>query len=188
MITFDDLLKNRRSIRHFKETPVPTDTITSIIQDSTMAPSSGNEQSWQFIIVKDRSIMKDISQDCKNSILSRISRNPDDYAKKYETLLSKNEYNIFYNAPSLVFIMGTKRIKNSEINCCLAASYFMFSAIKHGLGTCWISFGKFICDDTIKQKLGITHDHFIVAPIILGYPEKIPPMPPRKPADIIKII
>lgn len=188
MTTFDELLKNRRSVRRYKDRPVSEELITSIIKDSTLAPSSGNEQSWQFAIVSDRSFMKTISRDCKNTLLKRIANDPLDYAKKYEALLSKNEYNIFYNAPALVFIIGTKLVKNSEINCTLAASYFMFSAVNHGLGTCWISFGKFIQDEEIKKKLGFKQDHFIAAPMIIGYPEKIPSPPPRKPAEIIKII
>ncbi len=70
-------------------------------------------------------------------------------------------------APALVFIIGTKLLKNSEINCTLAASYFMFSAVNRGLGTCWISFAKFVQDEKIKKKLGLDPDHFIAAPIII---------------------
>jgi len=187
MNTFDELLKNRRSVRNFKETPVPEEIVTAIIQDSTLAPSSGNEQPWQFVVVLDKSFMADISRDCKESLLRKIAQNPNDYAKKYETLLNKAEYNIFYNAPALVFIVGTKQLKNSEVNCTLAASYFMFSAVNHGLGTCWISFAKFVSDDRIKKKLGLDPDLFIVAPIIIGYPKKIPASPPRNPAKILRI-
>lgn len=167
MNNFEALLKNRRSVRNFHETPVPEEILAAIIQDSTLAPSSGNEQPWQFTIVSDRSFMAEISRDCKQTILHRIANDANDYAKKYKTLLSKTEYNIFYNAPAVVFIMGTKRLKNSEVNCTLAAAYFMFSAVTRGLATCWISFAKFISDDRIKKKLGLDPDLFIVAPIIL---------------------
>ena len=188
MMTFDELLKNRRSVRKFENRPVPVETLEAVIQDSLLAPSSGNEQSWQFILVSNPELMKDISNDCKAFLLDRIAANPDDYAKKYRPLLSKEDYNIFYNAPALIFIIGTTELKNSEINCTLAASYLMFSAANRGLGTCWISFAKFIRDDAIKQQLGLEPHHFIVAPIIIGYPAVIPSIPPRKPADFIKKI
>ncbi|MFC1857214.1 nitroreductase family protein [Thermodesulfobacteriota bacterium] len=187
MFSFEDLLRNRRSVRNFHETPVSEETIRSIIQDSTLAPSSGNEQPWQFVVVLNKCFMEEISRDCKQALLHRIDKDPNDYAKKYRSLLSKPEYNIFYNAPALVYILGTKQLKNSEVNCTLAASYFMFSAANRGLGTCWISFAKFIKDSTIKEKLRLDPDRFIVAPIIIGYPKKIPGSPPRKEA-IIQIV
>ena len=31
--------------------------------------------------------------------------------------LAKEEYNIFYNAPALVYIIGSNKLKNTEINC-----------------------------------------------------------------------
>ena len=189
MKTFDELLKNRRSIRKFKNKHVDPEIINSFIQDSTMAPSSGNEQPWQFIVVSDRIFLNEISRDCKRALLQRIADNPDDYASKYIPLLSKQEYNIFYNAPALVFIVGSNKLKNTEINCTLAASYFMLSAVAHGLGTCWISFARFVQDGIIKERLGLNGEHLIVAPIIIGYPETIPEAPRRKnPVEIIKII
>ena len=188
MKTFDELLKDRRSIRKFKNKSVHPELINTIIHDSTMAPSSGNEQPWQFIVVSDHSFLNELSQDCKKALLQRIADNPHDYASKYKSLLSKEEFNIFYNAPALVYIVGSNKLKNTEINCTLAASYFMLSAVAHGLGTCWISFARFVQNEKIKEKLGLDGDHLIVAPIIIGYPETIPQQPPRKPVEIIKTI
>ncbi len=62
----------------------------------------------------------------------------------------------------------------------------MFSAVNHGLGTCWISFARFLHDKKIKRELGLKQDHLIVAPIIIGYPEEIPKTPARKAVSILK--
>lgn len=188
MKTFEALLKNRRSIRKFKNKRVAPEIINSIIQDSTMAPSSGNEQPWKFIVVSDHSFLNEISQDCKKALLQRIADNPNDYASKYKPLFSNDEYNIFYNAPALILIVGSNKLKNTEINCTLAASYLMLSAVAHGLGTCWISFARFVQNERIKEKLGLNGDHLIVAPIIIGYPETIPQPPQRYPVEILKTI
>ena len=185
---FDALLKNRRSVRKFRDLPVPLEILESIILDSTLAPSSGNEQSWQFVIVSEKGLMKAISDDCKSFLLDRIAGDPHDYAQKYKSLLSKPDYNIFYNAPAVVFIIADRTLKNSEINCTLAASYFMFSAASQGLGTCWISFAKFIRDERIRERMGLESRHFIAAPVIIGYPAAIPAIPPRNPPDILKVL
>jgi nitroreductase len=44
----------RHSIRTFRSNPVNDDTITSILKAGMAAPSAGNEQPWEFIIIRNR--------------------------------------------------------------------------------------------------------------------------------------
>lgn len=185
---YDELLKNRRSIRQYKDTPVSLDAIKEIIRESTYAPSSGNEQPWKFIIVNDKNLMKRISDESKKNILARIAGNPNHYAKKYESMLQNESFNVFYNAPCLVIILGNSDVRNLYGDCALAASYFMMSAVSRGLGTCWVNLGKDIQDPDIINELEIPDNSTIVAPLALGYPENIPPAPKRIEPDILKII
>lgn len=178
-MNFSELLKARRSIRRFEEKDVPTNIIHGIIDDSILAPNAGNEQPWKFTIVNDRSTIKKISDESKKNILERICNNPLDYAKKYKGILTKESYNVFYNAPSVVFIYGDKDKKNLLVDCALAASYFMFSATSRGLGTCWINLGSEIKDESMLSSLQIGETDRIVAPIILGYPDQKPAIPKR---------
>jgi len=187
MINFEELLIKRRSIRKYTEEKVPDETLMKIIEDAACAPSSGNEQPWKFIVVKNKSLMKKISDDAKASLLARISKNPDDYAKKYENMFLNESFNIFYNAPALVFIIGDKSLKNTVINCTIAATYLMMSAVNNGLGTCWINFATAITSQKLLNELGISKNDIIVAPIIIGYPDGIPDMPDRKKIEIINI-
>ncbi|HSG29139.1 MAG TPA: nitroreductase family protein [Candidatus Krumholzibacterium sp.] len=187
MVDLEDILAKRRSIRRYTDEKVSYDTIVEIIDDATHAPSSGNEQPWRFIIVDDQSLMKRISDDCKKSLLERIRKDPEDYVKKYQKMLENEAFNIFYNAPAVVFIVGDRSLKNSEKNCALAAGYFMISAVARGLGTCWINFAVYITSKELLDKLGITEKDMIVAPIIIGYPEHIPDMPERKKPDVTRI-
>jgi nitroreductase len=185
---FNELLKSRRSIRLYKNEQVKLETIKAIINDSVLAPSAGNEQPCKFIIVNNKVLIDRISDNCKSNILERIAANPNDYAKKYENMLLQDSFNIFYNAPSLVYILGEAKLKNLYVDCALVASYFMMSASSRGLGTCWINFGKEIRDPEILSNLGITENYQIVAPIILGYPLNIPQIPKRNKVEIINTI
>lgn len=188
MITFAELLTNRRSVRSYQDKQVPQKLINELITESTLAPSAGNEQPWKYIIVQDKATMRSISDESKKSILARIAGNPEDYAKKYQKMLENESFNIFYNAPSLVMILGPSHLKNLIVDCALAASYLMLAAAARGLGTCWINFATELQDSELKTELAIPQNCSIVAPIILGYPEKIPPVPQRKPPEILKII
>lgn len=187
-MNFSELLKNRRSIRNYKDDPVPYNIVNDIINDSVLAPSAGNEQPWKFIVVNNKVMIDRISAECKKNFLERIATNPNDYAKKYEKMLQNESFHIFYHAPAVVFIIGETRVKNLVAACALAASYFMLSATSKGLGTCWVNFGTAIDDLQLKDELGITENQKIVAPLALGYPVKIPAIPARKEPQILKTI
>jgi nitroreductase len=187
-MNFSEMLTARRSIRAYKDEPVPMDTIREIIRDSTLAPSSSNDQPWKFVIVNSKEMIKRMSDESKKNILARIAANPDDYAKKYQSWLENESYNVFYNAPCVVIIVGQADERNLQANCALAASYFMMSATSRGLGTCWINLGAVIKDQEMLNELGIAGDFKIVAPITLGYPVKLPPTPKRNEPEILKII
>ena len=51
-----EALKNRRSIKHFSEEPVPDEHLTAILEAGRWAPSWLNVQPWKFIIITDEKI------------------------------------------------------------------------------------------------------------------------------------
>ena len=136
---FSELILKRRSVRKYNNNQVPINVLKDIIHDSLLAPSAGNEQPWKFIIVNNKYLLKKISDVCKNNILARIKNSPNDYASKYSNMLKNESFNIFYNAQSLIIILGESNIKNLQLDCTLAACYLMMSAASKGLGSCWIN-------------------------------------------------
>ncbi len=44
---------SRRSIRKYLDKPVSDETVTAIIRAGMYAPSAGNQQSWEFLIIRD---------------------------------------------------------------------------------------------------------------------------------------
>jgi len=50
----------RRSIRKYTDQPVSDDLIKQILEAAMAAPSAGNEQPWQFIVINDRKILDEI--------------------------------------------------------------------------------------------------------------------------------
>ncbi len=57
---FLELLKYRRTIRKFKPDPIPDEYITKILDAAHYAPSGGNSQAWEFIVLKDPEIKKKV--------------------------------------------------------------------------------------------------------------------------------
>ena len=47
-----DAIAARRSIRKFKDTPIPDEMLNCILEAAIQAPSGKNNQPWRFIVVK----------------------------------------------------------------------------------------------------------------------------------------
>ncbi len=188
MSLFKELIARRRAVRDYEERSVPISLVREIIVDACEAPSGGNRQPWAFVIVADRKVMKRLSDESKKNLLEdmKVIRSP--ILRMYRPVLSDEGFNVFYNAPCLVYITGPRDVRSAPADCSLAASYLMLSAAERGLGTCWIDLGSYIKDPSTLEELGIPDDHRIIATIILGYPGVIPQRPPRSEPRILKII
>jgi nitroreductase len=185
---FSELLIKRRSVRDYQDKPVSADIIFDIIKDSVKAPNAGNMQLWRFVVVNNKNHIKKISDACKKSILKDIAENPDSGYKIYESTVKNPDYNVFYNAPALVYVIGSAKARTLPIDAGLFAAYFMLSATQRGLGTCFVAQGGELKDPELLAELGISDNYRIYAPIILGYPKTIPAMPDRKEPKILKTL
>ena len=187
-MNFTELLQNRRAIRDFEEKEVPLKIIEEILQESTLAPSASNSQPCRFVVVSCRKAIKNLSDESKANLLSdnaekKIKLNPD-----YVTMLQNENFNVFYNAPCVIYIVGAKLVGSLDVDCALAASYIMFGAAARDLGTCWVALGANIRDPKLRGELDISENQRIVAPIILGYPKAIPEPSERHAPEILRVI
>jgi len=188
MAEYHDLLNKRRSIRDYEDKDVALETIMDMIRESCLAPSSSHGQPWQFIVVTNREMIKRLSDESKRNLIADMERNPASPSRNYEAELRDKNFNIFYNAPSLVFIGGSRGIRSLQVDCALAACYLMFSGCERNLGSCWIGLGKFILDPELRGLIGMPKDYEIVAPVVLGYPRSIPEVPQRNDPKILRIV
>jgi nitroreductase len=56
------LLKMRRSIRGFREDSLPREMIEKILEAGRWAPSAGNSQPWEFLVVEDRDTIRKLAE------------------------------------------------------------------------------------------------------------------------------
>ncbi len=185
---FKALIEKRRAVRDYEERSVPLPLVREIIVDACEAPSGGNRQPWAFVIVADRTVMKRLSDESKMNLLEDMKVIKSPILRMYRPVLNDEGFNVFYNAPCLIYITGPRDVRSAPADCSLAAAYLMLSAAERGLGTCWIDLGSYIKNPSTLMELGIPEDHKIIATIILGYPKAIPGRPPRNDPKILKII
>ena len=101
---------------------------------------------------------------------------------QYEATLKDENFNVFYDAPSLVYIVGTAKAQTLPVDCALLASYFMLSAAARGLGTCWIAA---LDEREIKKILSVPDDKRVLVVMPVGYTDSWPEPRPRKPLEKI---
>lgn len=179
-----EAISTRRSIRKYRTDPVPREIIEKLLFEATLAPSGSNLQPWSFVVIQNKKLLKNYSDRAKELFINALTGRPD--PQNYRKMLSNPDFNIFYNAGTLIGIYGNNQIPSAKEDCCLAAQNLMLSAHAIGLGTCWIGFSQLLLDDPeIKAELGIAKEYTLVAPLILGYPETVPQGYSRKPPQIL---
>ncbi len=168
-----DALRTRRSIRKYKGDQIPDQTLRELLELAAWAPSGMNSQPWVFAVVQDREYMRRLSEEAKAFMLTRLKDFPQ--LERYRGIMTNPDFNVFYNAPTLVLIYGDTKALTFRYDCSMAALNLMLAAWDRGIGSCWIGFATATCDSpAVKEKLSVPAAHQAVAPIILGYPQAVP--------------
>src|SRR5271156_3730912 len=72
--TFLEVLQSRRSIRtgFLRDKPVPDELIGKILEAARWAPSAGNSQPWEFLVIRDLGIREKIVEIFKTQMRDKI--------------------------------------------------------------------------------------------------------------------
>ena len=184
-----EAIKSRRAVRSFEDKPVPESAIQTMLEAATYAPSAINVQPWKFVIVTNKAEMNRLSDIAKPALIRMLPDVGDAGLVGLKRRLSDPRYNIFYDAPLLIFVSGVKS-PYAVYDCSMAAQNMMLAAYTLGIGSCWIGTAVPTANDPkVKAGLGVPEDHEVHAAIIFGYPKGgFPKAPPKRPAEILKRI
>ncbi len=163
-----EAIKGRRSIRAFQNRDIPQETVDKLIDAARWAPSAGNIQPWEFIIV----------------------RKPETKRKLAEAAL---EQTFIEEAPVVIVVCADERRSSQGYGnrgktlYCLqdtaaAIQNIHLAAYALGLGTCWV--GAFR-EDEARKILKTPDGVRPVAIIPIGYPAEKPQPRSRRPVNQI---
>ena len=137
-----EAVQERRSIRAYKDKPVPREKLEKILEAGRLAPSARNIEPWHFIAVTDNEKRK---------------------------ILSKGLYAKFLTQSPLVIVAcGNKKASPDwyAIDVALAVENIVLTAVSEGLSTCCI--GSFNEQD-IKSALKIPDNFEVLVLLAVGY-------------------
>lgn len=172
-------IQERRAVRDFSDEPVSEETVRELLDAAIEAPSAVNEQPWAFVIIQDKDELKRLSDAAKHLM-------PQEIRESRWLPTPVDEFNVFYNAGTLIVIYAKPIGLHPDWDCCFAGENLMLAARAKGLGTCVIGLSWPLFDDaTVKQRLGVPMDCHVVLPIIVGRPRTFPATHGRNPAEIL---
>ncbi len=197
-MTIDDLralVEKRRSIRGYNESrDVPEDMIKTILDCARWAPSGGNGQPWEFIVIRDREMRNKIA----DIYIKQLSDKREmDLAVRGSAKMTGDG---FRRAPVYIVILGDPRVKEAyPIRTKLekAESHFItglanatllihLAAASLGLASQYVSDANSPYMETmLKVLLGIPEPLRIYHLVPVGYAKGPVAAPPRRGLDEI---
>lgn len=165
-------LKERRSIRKYKEKQISDEELNQILEAGKYAPTGRGAQSPIMVVVQDKELIKELSK--INAEIMGITSDP------------------FYGAPTVVIVLADKTRHTYKEDGSLVMGNLMNAAHSLGVDSCWINRAKEVFESERGKELlkdwGIEGDYEGVGNCILGYRDcEYPKAAPRKTNYVIKI-
>jgi len=145
----------RRSMRKYEDRPVEDEQIQQLLRAAMYAPSAGNEQTWHFVVVKDRTKLDNISR--FHPFAKMLKQAPLAIVPCCDTGLARYKGSFW--------IQG---ISAAIQNMLLMATHL-------GLGSCWCGvYPREKLVEKVSAILNLPPDIIPAAIVVIGYPaEKV---------------
>ena len=156
MTIYETIIK-RRSIRRFKEMPVPYKILKNCVNAARLAPSAANLQALEYIVVDEEQLLDIVFDTLKwaNYISPRGDPPAGERPRAY----------------IVVHINSNVRADGFEYDVGLAVGSILLVALEEGLGTCCIG----SIDRAKLMEILKVPDHYTIALVVaLGYPNERP--------------
>lgn len=156
-------IKKRRSIRRFLREDIPEEVVMELLDAMRWAPSAGNLQPWEFVVVRDKRIKRRVAEAAYKQmfiaeapVVIVVCANPSRSATRY----------------------GDRGINLYCLQDTAAATQNLhLAAVEMNLGTCWV--GAFD-EDHVARAIGAPRGIRPVAIVPVGRPAERPPPRPRR--------
>jgi nitroreductase len=150
-----DILRERRSIRKYKDRKIETEKIELLMEAALRSPSSRGINPWRFVFVTDKATLAELSR-------------------------AKESGSGFLKGAALGVVVCAAE-GESDVwveDCSIAAIILQLAGCSHGLGSCWIQIRKRMhstsvsSEDYIKRVLDLPENFHVESMIAFGYPNE----------------
>jgi nitroreductase len=166
-----EVIKNRRSIRKFKDKQIPGSELQEILDCTLPAPNAGNQQKWHFTMIQSKDMLERMERILKENMMNS---GVDFLAKR----ASDPNVRIFGDAPTVIFITADERPRFVQIDCAVAAQNILIAAESLNMGSHIMTSSEFLFTsekgNELERELGIPNGYNHICTIALGYKDENP--------------
>ncbi len=183
-----EAIMGRRSVRKYKNTPIPEEDIRDIIEAGLMAPSASNLQPWYFVAVSRREKLNEIISTMQK-VSEIVMPSLEDRFKNYPRVVAETRHFIgmLGDAPLCILVFlykddETYTRKETELMQSTAAAIenMLLAAYDKGIGSCWMTSPLESGLDASLREQFAPDKGKMVALLTFGYPDQEPKMPKRR--------
>ena len=175
---FKNLVKGRRSIRHYKNENISKENINELLSTALHSPTGANAMNVSFSVIDDKDIMNKYRNEIYDKLKIVVNNNMlppglEFFSGMINKWFVEKKDIIFRNAPHMVIASAPKNSTTPTTDTIIALSYFELLASAMGVGTLWCGMANWVIEDIIpeiKIKLGIPEDHIIGEVMLFGKP------------------
>jgi nitroreductase len=153
----------RRSIRRFKDKPVPFEALEKCVDAARLAPCGRNQQVCEYIVINDAEVLPGIFENIGGSVKlppEKGGPRPENKPKAYILILINKTWERDANR---------RRVTHYDVG--IAAENIILVALEQGIGACPI---LMFDESSLKPILNIPDEYDIALVIVMGYPDESP--------------
>ena len=184
----EQFLKARRSIRVFRDKPVPRDVLERLIDIARCAPTGHNSQGVEWLVLGNREELRrfsDITVEWMRWLTDNMPKlaaemHLDWAIKRWEEGVDI----VLRDAPAVIIAHGKKGDRLAPANCTIALAYLELASAGMDLGCCWAGFfaGAAVNFPAMTEALPVPDGHRCYGAMMVGYPKFSYPRIPRRKA------
>ena len=168
-MSFTEAIATRRSVRSYAPGRLDREMINALLAAAIHAPTAIHEEPWAFVIVQGRPLLKHLSEIVRMPSTDERELVQAEESRQAQEKFKNPDFNIFYDAETLILICAKSAGVFVAADCWLAAENLMLAACAMGLGTCVIgSAVSGLNTRHVKASLDIAEETLVVVPIIVG--------------------
>ena len=180
---FFDTVAGRRSVRSFKSDEVSEAHLLKILDAARMAATSGNQQPWKFLVVRDRQKKDALKKACLEQGMVRIqaSGGQDEAQRQDKVKKLQAYYDTIFTAPLFVVVLVDRQSAYPDYNRFdgpMAVANLFLAARALGYGT--VFYTDTISAEVTRQVLQIPERYEQVCITPIGVPSEWPKAPAKK--------
>jgi nitroreductase/NAD-dependent dihydropyrimidine dehydrogenase PreA subunit len=188
----EQFLRARRSIRRYKEKPVPREKIARLIELARYAPTGHNVQNVRWLAFGTRAQIDKVAG-LTVAWMRWMMTNEKETAQAFhlEEIVQAWEAGhdlILRRAPAVIVTHAPTTDMGAPISSTIALTYLSLAATGMGLGTCWAGFFSRAAATfpPLQEALALPDDHKALGAMMVGYPKyRYKRLPVRKTPEII---